>query len=183
MELETKFGKRVEVMIKKVFTEWAGYPEASHSMSNQDLKKVLEQKAPWRFNTIEEHYQKGSLWRRPTPLVLDVGFKIDFLFQNKKEEPFWGIDFVMHPETSNKGSWKQIEDKEGKICSLYQKGVYDAIEVDRMAVLVIRPPTEGLVFIDKDTRLPYILEEVDSLFMKMEETNNFLITGELDLRE
>ena len=180
-----EYGKRMERMAtEELIVKQAEYPRAQHPMSSKEMKELLKSSHKSRFETVNHHWGE-SLWKRSNTKVLDIAFKVDFLFQNKPEAPFWGIDVTLHPDYGPrpKEHWRDFEKKENGIWALKQKGIYDALNIEKMCIILLIPPKEGFIFIDKDTRMGEIVSDIDGVFASLDDSEEFLTIKELDARE
>ncbi len=159
----------------------AGYPKNQHHQSVADLKAVLETKAPWQASAFDRRctgVRRGA-WERPLSLIWPMAFHLDYLTSHNGENgepPYWGFHFLLYPDRNN---WERFAQSHAEILRLNNAGVYRALEISAIALVV-------LVFPFKDYDLPderkgEIVQDVDRMIDHMEKGEEFLSTQILHL--
>jgi mRNA-degrading endonuclease YafQ of YafQ-DinJ toxin-antitoxin module len=159
----------------------AGYPAAQHHQPIEELKQILEEKAPWQASAFEHRLtgvRKGA-WERSLSLIYERAFYIDYLIsQNDKdgEPPYWGLNFMLYPE---RHGWEQFFQTHADILRLNNTGVYKAVEISAIALVVLVVPFQDYDL--SDERKGEIMQDVDAIIEQMEKEEAFLTSHILQL--
>lgn len=173
------------MLIEKILCQEALIEPKTHHLSAFSLSEILEKNHPNRWQFCISYYKETRL-KKSSRFLLDKGFKIDFLF-GQKPNVYWGIDFTLDPnnlfdKNKKREKLREVADKEDQIFSMYHKGTYDEIAVEKMSIIKVSPLKEEYIFYSEET-LSQIVEEFDNILEKMENSQDFLTQHDWDLTE